>query len=150
MSKDYYPYPRRDPIKNYYPMPNETLTLGLCAGEIAVLNYLMFREDRKTYECAAKYSDIGAAVKMCDNTVRKYVGMLEEKKFIWTEPTLLFKENGDVHNGCLKYHIRPMQEPIDKRMEHQFYIAAENAEKEKLKKLAEKRGVTILQSDESA
>ena len=33
---DYYPYPKRDPIKNYFPLPNEIFLLGLTPGELAV------------------------------------------------------------------------------------------------------------------
>ncbi len=150
MKKKYYPYPTRDPIKNYYPMPNEAMTLGLCAGEIAVLNYLMYKEDRQTFECTVKYCDIGKAVKMSDNTVRKYVRMLEEKKFFWTEQTVLVTDEGEFRNGCLKYHIRPFQEPVDKDMERQFDAADEKMEKDKAKKKAKKLGVTIMSDDESA
>ena len=48
---DYYPYPKRDPIKNYFPLPNEIFLLGLTPGELAVYSYLMRCEDRKTHQC---------------------------------------------------------------------------------------------------
>ena len=32
----YNSYPKRDAIKNYFPMPNEIFNLGLRAGEIAL------------------------------------------------------------------------------------------------------------------
>lgn len=38
---DYYPYPKRDPIKNYFPLPNEIFLLDLTPGELAVYSYLM-------------------------------------------------------------------------------------------------------------
>ena len=41
--KNYYPYPKRDAVKNYFPLPNEIFTLGLSAGEIAVYAYLLYR-----------------------------------------------------------------------------------------------------------
>lgn len=41
-------YPKRDPIKNYFPLPNELFMLGLSTGELAVYSYLMYCEDRKT------------------------------------------------------------------------------------------------------
>ena len=45
---DYYPYPKRDPIKNYFPLPNEIFLLDLTPGELAVYSYLMRCEDRRT------------------------------------------------------------------------------------------------------
>ena len=44
-------WPKRDPIKNYFPLPNEIFSLGLSAGAIAVYGFLLHREDRKTYQC---------------------------------------------------------------------------------------------------
>ena len=40
---------KRDPIKNYFPLPNEIYSLGLSSSAIAVYGYLLCREDRKTY-----------------------------------------------------------------------------------------------------
>ena len=40
-------YPQRDPIKNFFPLPKDLFHLELCAGEIAVYTYLMYRENRK-------------------------------------------------------------------------------------------------------
>ena len=42
-------WPKRDPIKNYFPLPNEIYALGLSSTAIAVYGYLLHREDRKTY-----------------------------------------------------------------------------------------------------
>ena len=52
MRKQY--WPKRDPIKNYFPLPNEIFSLGLSAGAIAVYGFLLHREDRRTYQCVAK------------------------------------------------------------------------------------------------
>ena len=41
---------KRDPIKNYFPLPNEIYSLGLSPGAIVVYGYLMRQEDRKTYQ----------------------------------------------------------------------------------------------------
>ena len=46
-------YTSRDPIKNYFPLPNEVFTLGLSPGALAVYSYLMYIEDRTTYQCHA-------------------------------------------------------------------------------------------------
>ena len=36
-------WPKRDPIKNYFPLPNEIFSLGLSAGAIAVYGFLLHR-----------------------------------------------------------------------------------------------------------
>ena len=48
-------YTKRDPINNYFPLPNEVFALGLSPGALAVYSYLMYIEDRTTYQCHASY-----------------------------------------------------------------------------------------------
>lgn len=55
-------YPKRDAVKNYFPLPNEIFSLELSCGEILVYTYLMYREDRKTFQCHPSYKTIGEAV----------------------------------------------------------------------------------------
>lgn len=76
-------------------MPNEIFSMDLCAGEIAVYAYLMYRENRSTYQCWPSCSTIGKALSMSKNTVRKYVRQLEEKGFILTEHTKIRTQRGD-------------------------------------------------------
>ena len=64
---------KRDPVKNYFPLPNEIYQLGLSHSAIAVYGYLLRIEDRRTYQCHPSYATIGKAVGMSRNTVRKYV-----------------------------------------------------------------------------
>ena len=71
-------YPKRDAIRDYFPLPNEIFSLGLSTGEIAVYAYLMYCEDRKTFQCHPSYKTIGNAVGMSKNTVKKYVDSLIE------------------------------------------------------------------------
>ena len=78
---------KRDPVKNYFPLPNEIYQLGLSHGAIAVYGYLLRIEDRRTYQCHPSYATIGKAVGMSRNTVRKYVQELEERGLIRTERT---------------------------------------------------------------
>lgn len=68
---------KRDPIKNYFPLPNEIFSLGLSSTAIAVYGYLLCREGQKTYECLASYRMIGEAIGKSVTTVRKYVCELE-------------------------------------------------------------------------
>lgn len=131
-------WPKRDPIKNYFPLPNEIFPLGLCSGEIAVYGYLLSCEDRKTYQCWPSYKTIGKAVGMSENTVRKYVGLLEEKSFITTEATSVFTKDGMKRNGNLLYTILPIQGAIDAYYQKQFQKADEEQQKHRTAALMEK------------
>ncbi len=78
--KKYDLYSKRDPAKNFSPLPNEVFYLGLSYGAIAVYGYLMHIEDRRTFQSYAGYNTIGRAVKMSANTVRKYVLELDTER----------------------------------------------------------------------
>lgn len=95
-------WPKRDLNKHYYLVPNEVFNLGLSSHEIAVYNYLLRCEDRRTYQCHPSYRTIGRAVQLSENTVRKYVAGLEEKGLIRTEPSTITTKDGRVRNGSLK------------------------------------------------
>ena len=100
-------------MKNYFPLPNEIFSLGLSGGEILVYTYLMYREDRETFQCHPSYKTIGEAVGMSNNTVKKYVDGLVDKRLITTEPTSVITKKGEKRNGNLLYTIRPIQEAVD-------------------------------------
>ena len=104
---------RRDPIKNYFPLPNEIYSLGLSAGAIAVYGFLMRIENRQTYQCTASYRTIGHATGMSVNTVRKYVVELEERGLITTERTTVTTRDGRILNGCLRYTILPIKQVVE-------------------------------------
>ena len=103
------PWQKPDPVKNYYPVPKVICQLGLSPGEIAVYSFLLFCEDRKTYQCYPSYRTIGDAVGMSRNTVCKYVRLLEEKGLIRTERTSIVLKNGRKRNGSLLYTILPVE-----------------------------------------
>lgn len=44
-------FPKRDAIKNYFPLPNELFILGLNASEISIYSYLLYLENRKGGRC---------------------------------------------------------------------------------------------------
>ena len=92
-------WPKRDPNKHYYLVPNEVFNLGLSSHEIAVYNYLLRCEDRRTYQCHPSYRTIGKAVQLSENTVRKYVAGLEEKGLIHTEPSTITTKDGRCCSG---------------------------------------------------
>ena len=104
---------KRDPIKNYFPLPNEIFVLGLNAGEIAVYAYLLFCENRKTFQCWPSCRSIGRATGMSVNTVRKHIRSLEAKGLIATEPTTITDRYGCRRNGNLLFTIRPIAEVVE-------------------------------------
>ena len=108
----YYDPKRRDNPGDFFPLPKSIFRLGLDAGEIAICAYLMYCEDRKTFQCHPSYATIGEAVGMSNNTVKKYVDSLERKGFIFTEPTMVRTKDGRAHNGSLLYTIEPIK-PIE-------------------------------------
>lgn len=116
----FHPWPKRDPMKNYFPLPKEVFSLGLRSGEILVYAYLLYCEDRKTYQCWPSYRTIGKAVGMSPNTVRKYVTGLEEKHLIITERTTITTKDGRRCNGSLRYTIRPVHEALEYYYDNQM------------------------------
>ena len=144
-------WPKRDPNKHYYLVPNEVFNLGLSSHEIAVYNYLLRCEDRRTYQCHPSYRTIGKAVRLSENTVRKYVAGLEEKGLIRTEPSTIITKDGRVRNGSLIYNIRPIQEALEQNYQRQFRQAEESVERAKVqKRLAELEQRNSLKKEESA
>ena len=127
---------KRDPIKHYFPLPNEIFSLGLKAGEIAVYAFLLYCEDRKTFQCYPSYHTFGKAIGVSVNTVRKYVKMLEDKGFITTQPTTICTKDGHTRNGSLLYTIPPIQEPINFFHQKQFQKLQEDSQKIKLLSLS--------------
>lgn len=113
-------YSKRDAVKNYFPLPNEIFCLDLSAGEIAVYAYLMYCEDRKTFQCHPSYKTIGSAVGLSKNTVKKHIDGLVAKQLIITEPTSVITKKGQKHNGTLLYTIRPIQEAVECRYQQQL------------------------------
>ena len=114
---------KRDPIKNYFPLPNEIYSLGLSSDAISIYGYLLSREDRKTYECLVSYRMLSEAIGKSVTTVRKYVMELEERSLIRTERTNVVTKEGRKRNGRLLYHILPIQMAIDQFHERQLYEA---------------------------
>ena len=132
-------YPKRDSIKDYFPLPNEIFCLGLSYGEIAVYSYLLYRENRKTYQCYPSYKSIGKTLKMSRNTVSKYVKLLVDNELISTEPTSIFTKGNKKLNGNLLYTILPIEQAKQYFYKHQLenieQIIAENKCRKRIDKL---------------
>ena len=101
-------------------LPNELFQLGLDYGELAVYSFLKRCENRKTHQCWPSYRTIGQAVRMSENTVRKYTLCLEERGLISTEPTEITTRAGQNRNGNLLYTLRQIQEVIDEHYDRQL------------------------------
>lgn len=114
---------KRDPIKNYFPLPNEIYSLGLSSDAISIYGYLLSREDRKTYQCLVSYRMISEAIGKSVTTVRKYVAELEERLLVQIERTSVVTKEGRKRNGRLLYHILPIQMAIDQFHERQLHEA---------------------------
>ena len=124
-------WPKRDPNKNYFLVPNEVFHIGLSHPEISIYCYLLSIENRETYQCWPSYKTIGKALGMCENTVSKYVRSLEEKDLIRTEPTMIRSKDGRPLNGNLLYTIRPIQAAMESFYERQFRQLEEDAARQR-------------------
>lgn len=127
-------WPPRDPIRDYFPLPKEIFSLGLSAAEIAIYAYLLFCENRKTYQCWPSYRKIGEATGLSPNTIRKYIRSLEDRGLLFTEPTTVTTRDGQTRNGTLRYRIRPIQAALQKDYNRQMQKLDEDAARGKLPK----------------
>lgn len=130
-------------VGHFFPLPNAIFHLGLSAEEIATYAYLLYCEDRKTYQCFPSYTTIGNAIGKTKNSVKKYVDGLRSKGLIKTEPTTKTAKDGAVLNGNLLYTILPIQNGIDVYNEAQFYLAQIESAQQKILLLAQKSGMNF-------
>jgi len=132
-------YSKRDPIKDYFPLPNEIFCLGLSYGEIAVYSYLIYRENRKSYQCYPSYKTIGKALHMSRNTVSKYIRRLEERELIATESSAVHTSHVKKLNGNLLYTILPIEQAkqyfYKRQLENLDLAIAEDKQRKRIEKL---------------
>jgi len=129
-------YPKRDALKDYFPVPNEIFCLGLSSGEISVYAYLLRCENRKTFQCHPSYKTIGNAVGMSKNTVKKYVDSLFEKQLITAEPTSVITQKGEkqwqfaLYNspdcGSIRAVLRATADTVARRNSPNMTVNAKN------------------------
>ena len=132
-----------DAVGNFFPLPNEVFHLGLSSEEIATYAYLLYCENRKTFQCFPSYTTIGNAIGKSRNSVKKYVDGLRDKGLIKTEHTKKTAKDGAVLNGNLLYTILPIQNAIDVYNETQMYHAKIEFERQKVRRRAIKLGVNF-------
>ena len=97
----------------FFLLSNAIFTMGLSPGEMTVYAYLIFCENRETYQRTPSIDRISQHTGMSANTVAKYIRQLEEKRLIDVEPT----KSGEVRNGTLQFTIRPIQEAVNYKLE---------------------------------
>ena len=140
-------WPKREPLKNFFPVPNEIFILGLNPGEIAVYCYLLRTEDRQTFQCYPSYEAIGKAVRVSKNTVAKHVRSLEEKGLIRTQRTKVLSRDGKTLNGNLLFTICPIQAAVQAFYERQLRMADLEMERyqarQRIAQLHKREGETV-------
>lgn len=131
-------------LKNQFILPNYVMQLDLSATALAIYCYLMYIEDRKTYQCYPSYKTIGKALDIkSKGTVAKYVQELEDKCLIYTEPTEIILKNGKKRNGNLKYTIRPIQDAVDYFHRQQMKKFEEDTARENVKRMIDEKTIKI-------
>ena len=130
----------RDPVRDYFPLPKEIFSLGLSAAEIAIYAYLLFCEDRQTFQCWPSYRKIGDAVGLSPNTIRKHIRSLEEHDLLVTEPTMVTTKDGKTRNGNLLFTIRPIQMALQQDYDRQMQKLTEDATRRKYADFIENTG----------
>ena len=133
-------WPTRDPVKDYFPLPKEIFSLGLSAAEIAIYAYLLFCEDRQTFQCWPSYRKIGEAVGLSPNTIRKHIRSLEERGLLVTEPTMVTTKDGKTRNGNLLFTIRPIHAALQQDYDRQMQQLDEDAARRKYADFIENTG----------
>ena len=124
---------------NFFSLPNELFQLGLDYGELAVYSFLKRCENRKTRQCWPSIKTIGQAVRMSENTVRKYLRRLEERDLITTEPTEVITKHSGRRNGNLRFTLWPIGEVIDEHYASQLAELELATERQRVAKLLRER-----------
>jgi predicted transcriptional regulator len=141
-------YEQRMKEKNFFLLRNEIFDLKLNQYEFYIYAYLIRIEDRRTYQCIVSYPTVAGALGMSVNTVAKYVRTLEERGLIRTERTEFVTRDGVKRNGCLRYHILPMQHALDLCYEQRLAELDLITAQQKAKARAERLGVELVSADD--
>ena len=117
----------------FFSLPDEVFHLDLGCAAIAVYAFLLYRENRKTYQCTLSYKAIGHAIGASNNTVRKYVLELEAAGLIATNRTVVVGADGMERNGCLRYTILPVQSALELRNRQRLAVLDAAVERQRVK-----------------
>ena len=119
--------------EKFFSLPDEVFHLDLGCAAIAIYAFLLYRENRKTYQCTLSYKTIGQAIGASNNTVRKYVLELEAAGLIATNRTVVVGADGMERNGCLRYTILPVQNAVELRDRQRLAALDAAVERQKVK-----------------
>ena len=133
-------WPTRDSVKDYFPLPKEIFSLGLSTAEIAIYAFLLFCEDRQTFQYWPSYRKISEAVGLSPNTICKHIRSLEERDLLVTEPTQVTTKDGRKRNGNLRFIIRPIQFALQQDYDRQMQKLTEDAARRKYADFIENTG----------
>lgn len=117
----------------FFSLPDEVFHLDLGCAAIAVYAFLLYRENRKTYQCTLSYKIIGQAIGASNNTVRKYALELEAAGLIATNRTVVVGADGMERNGCLRYTILPVQSAVELRYQQRLAVLDAAVERQRVK-----------------
>lgn len=106
---DYRPYPVRDPVKNYFPVPNSIFEYGMKPGEIALYIYLLYRMDLDSFQCTPSRAEIARNLRCSESSVRNYTRALVGKTLLATERRTTQTKNGKQRNDTLIYTVQPLK-----------------------------------------
>ena len=133
-------WPTRDSVKDYFPLPKEIFSLGLSAAKIAIYAYLLFCEDRQTFQYWPSYRKIGDAVGLSPNTIRKHIRSLEKRGLLVAEPTMVTTKDGCKRDSNLLFTIRPIQFVLQQDYDRQMQKLTEDAARRKYADFIENTG----------
>ena len=122
------------------PAAERSFLAGLSAAEIAIYAYLLFCEDRQTFQCWPRYRKIGEAVRLSPNTICKHIRSLEERGLLVTEPTMVTTKDGCKRNGNLLFTIQPIQAALQQDYDRQLQQLDEDAARRKYANFIENTG----------
>ena len=121
---------KKAPLKKLRSVPSILLPDG----------YLLFCENRQTFQCWPSYRKIGEAVWLSPNTICKHIRSLEERGLLVTEPTMVTTKDGCKRNGNLLFTIRPIQAALQQDYDRQMQKLNEDAARRKYADFIENTG----------
>ena len=101
-------WPKRDPNKNYFMVPNEVFHIGLSHPKISIYCYLLSIEDRETYQCWPSYKTISIACGISRNAAIQAIDALIQKRLIDKLPTTRRNVQGRTRTGNNEYLIHDL------------------------------------------
>ena len=107
-------------LRSCFTLPNEVFLLKLLPSVFIVYAYLLYCEDRRTYQCHPSYNTISSVTHLAVNKVMKSVSILAERQLIAVEQTRYLDHWGMkwIGNNC--YTILPIAGAVERFYQRQF------------------------------